>query len=249
MTNFVVGLDLGATKVEACVLDDERNILQRQRVPARAEKGAAAVIEVIVELVAGIGKGRALSAIGIGTPGSYLASQDRIYGAPNSVAYEAPGFITSLAAALGKPLLVENDANCLALGEYFSGLHLQHRNVLAVIMGTGFGGGMILDGHLYRGALGMAAEIGHMSIDYRGRRCGCGKLGCAEAYLSGTSITARYSERSGQAADPGEIHRRALAGEPLASEILNETMELLGKEKTLRRISHCLSTFCKAGSI
>lgn len=228
MDTHVVGVDLGGTKVEACLLDSKRNLLCRQRIPAEPEKGMEQVltnIEQVIRLAAG---DTPYAAVGIGTPGSYIPEQDRLYGAPNSMVYETPGFISTLTKRLGKPLVVENDANCLALAEFFASCHGRYRFVMAVIIGTGLGFGLILDDRLYRGARGGAGEIGHTSIEIDGRRCNCGRRGCAEAYLSGPSLSRRFKELSGEEFEVQEIYRLYRQGDARAVRLFNESCRLLG---------------------
>ncbi|MBU4330440.1 MAG: ROK family protein, partial [Acidobacteria bacterium] len=107
---FVVGVDLGGTKVEACLLDADRRILERVRVPSEAEKGADRVIENIHRVIDAVSAGRNYAAVGMGTPATYLDKEDRLFGAPHTPLYEKPGFIRRFRDSLPVPLLIENDA-------------------------------------------------------------------------------------------------------------------------------------------
>lgn len=197
MKQYVIGVDLGGTKVEACLMDTQRIVLARYRRPIRTLTGMDSVLEDIDAVMKQAAGNQSFAAVGIGTPGTYVAEEDRLYGSPNSLIYETPGFIGKLREILAVPLEVENDANCLALAEYFASCEEKYRFVMGVIIGTGMGYGLILDGKLYRGARGGAGEIGHTTIDFNGRVCGCGRQGCAEAYLSGPSLSRRFYETSG----------------------------------------------------
>lgn len=229
MSQYVIGIDLGGTKVEACLLDSGRNILSRCRTPSEPSLGLDRVIANIRKVVTEAADGRSFAAIGMGTPGTYLSSQDRLFGSPHTTVYETPGFIGRLRREYDVPLIVDNDANCLALAEYFAAYSEEYKYVLAVILGTGFGTGLILNGKLYRGAVGAAGEIGHCTIDYNGRLCECGRRGCAEAYLSGESIRRRYSEVSGEVLDVKRIYERFLTGDSFAEQILDESCRIMGE--------------------
>jgi predicted NBD/HSP70 family sugar kinase len=183
-------------------------------------------IDAVIKQAAG---NQPFSAVGIGTPGTYVAEEDRLYGSPNSLIYETPGFIKKLQGMLTVPLEVENDANCLALAEYYASCEEKYRYVMAVIIGTGMGYGLILDGKLYRGARGGAGEIGHTSIDLNGRLCGCGRKGCAEAYLSGPNLSRRFFETSGQHLEVPEIYGLYRAGDSRAKELFEQSLLIKGE--------------------
>jgi fructokinase len=229
MNPFVIGIDLGGTKVEACLLDAERNVLARCRHASEPQLGLDRVCDNIRSVVLEAAGGKPFAAVGIGTPGTYLPAEDTLFGSPHTLVYETPGFIGRLRATFGVPLAVENDANCLALAEYFTLCEGKCRYVLAVILGTGFGSGLILDGKLYRGAVGAAGEIGHCTVDFNGRLCECGRRGCAEAYLSGSSISRRYAELTGDMLLVKEIYERMLAGDADATHLFEESCHIMGE--------------------
>ncbi|MFH2041400.1 MAG: ROK family protein [Acidobacteriota bacterium] len=224
---FVVGVDLGGTKVEACLLDADRRILERVRLPSEAEKGADRVIENIRRVIDAVSAGRDYAAVGMGTPATYMEDEDRLFGAPHTPLYEKPGFIRRFRDSLPVPLLIENDANCLALAEFFAGCSGTYRSVMAVILGTGMGSGLILENKLYRGAAGGAGEIGHTSVNVDGRLCECGRKGCAEAYLSGPSHTRLFFERTGKRLALQEIYSLYEQGDRQAVELLNESCRVM----------------------
>lgn len=224
---YVIGIDLGGTKVEACLMDRERNVLDRRRRPVEAAKGREKVIENIHAAVDDVRKGKPYAAIGMGTPGTYLEETDTLYGAPHTPVYEASGFIGSVKQSFDVPVAVENDANCLALAEYVASCEGKYSHVMAVIMGTGFGSGLVIHDRLFRGAHGGAGEIGHISIDLNGRVCECGRKGCVEAYLSGPSLSRRYRELSGKILPAKEIYQRFENNEPEAVNLFNESFGIL----------------------
>ena len=228
MNTYVVGVDLGGTKVEACLVDKNRNLIARQRVLSEPSKGKDHVIEKIANVIQTVSEGRAIAAVGMGTPGTYVPSEDRLYGAPHTPVYEEPGLIQGLQERLDVPLVVDNDANCLALAEFFASCEGKYRFVMAVILGTGVGCGLILDNKLYHGSKGGAGEIGHTSIDINGRLCECGLKGCVEAYLSGPSHSRRFFEESGKKLDLREIYDLFKEGDPVALRLFEESCRIMG---------------------
>ncbi|OGD21256.1 MAG: hypothetical protein A2W03_09555 [Candidatus Aminicenantes bacterium RBG_16_63_16] len=229
MSRYAVGIDLGGTKVEVCVVDETRRILSRERVPSETGLGQKRVVDNILGLISTAAGGRPVEAVGIGTPGTYHPADDIMYGAPHTPLYEKPGMISILRQRLAVPLVIDNDANCLALAEFFSQCHGIYRSVMAVILGTGMGSGLILDNRLYRGPHGNAGEIGHTTIDINGRRCECGRHGCAEAYLSGPSLSRRFRELTGEVLSPPEIHLRHQQGDARARALFEESFRIMGE--------------------
>jgi predicted NBD/HSP70 family sugar kinase len=225
---YVVGVDLGGTKVEACLLDKDRNLIGRKRAPSEASKGKDHVLQNIANVIDTVSEGKNFAAVGMGTPGTYVPSEDRLYGAPHTPVYEEPGLIQGLQERLDVPLVVDNDANCLALAEFFASCEGTYRYVMAVILGTGVGCGLILDNKLYRGSKGGAGEIGHTCIDINGRLCECGLKGCVEAYLSGPSHSRRFFEQSGKKMDLRKIYELYERGDPIALRLFEESCRIMG---------------------
>ena len=229
MSRYAVGIDLGGTKVEACLVDETRRILARKRRPSEPGLGRERVVANILGLVAETAGGAAFEAVGMGTPGTYSAADDIMYGAPHTPLYEKPGLVSLLRSELAVPLVVENDANCLALAEFFAQCHGRYTTVMAVILGTGMGSGLILGNRLHRGPHGSAGEIGHTSIAIDGRPCECGRRGCGEAYLSGPSLGRRYAELAGEALTPDKIYALYEAGDAPARRVLDESVRIMGE--------------------
>ena len=165
----------------------------------------------------------------MGTPGTYSPADDIMYGAPHTPLYEKPGLVSLLRTELKVPLIVENDANCLALAEFFAQCHGRFSTVMAVILGTGMGSGLILGNRLHRGPNGNAGEIGHTSIAIDGRPCECGRRGCGEAYLSGPSLGRRYAELAGETLRPDRIFERYGAGDAHARRVFDESVRIMGE--------------------
>jgi glucokinase len=248
MTHVMVGVDLGGTKIQAVVVSATCVIGQSRHQTPKTD--AAAVVAEIVASVhsalesAGLGP-TDLSAIGIGTPGSVDVTTGHVSNARN-----VPGFIdevalgpTVSAAFGGTPVCVDNDVRAAVMGEYVRGAGRPFKDLLGVFVGTGVGGGLILKGELRRGR-GNAGEIGHTTVKPGGRRCGCTRLGCLEAYAGRLSIeqTARHRIEKGQKTKLFEIMERkgrdrvtssviadALdQGDRLTIELIDEAVEALG---------------------
>jgi len=229
MGEHVIGIDLGGTKVEACLLDTRRNCLSRRRVLSEASKGLDHVMDTIAQLIHAVAGGEPYLAVGIGMPGTYIENEDRLYGSPHTPVYTSPGFLHSLKRRLSVPVVIENDANCLALAEFFAGCKGKYHSVMAVILGTGVGSGLILNDKLYRGPRGGGGEIGHSTIDMHGRLCECGRRGCVEAYLSGPSLSRRFSEWSGKENPLEDIYRLYRGGDPQAIEFFEKNAHIMGE--------------------
>src|SRR4030042_689890 len=168
MGRFAIGVDLGGTKVEACLVDETRTILARKRRPSEPALGRERVVQNILGLIDETAGEARYEAVGMGTPGTYSATDDIMYGAPHTPLYEKPGLVSLLRSKLTVPLIVENDANCLALAEFFAQCYGRYSTVMAVILGTGMGSGLVLGNRLHRGPNGNAGEGGHTSLDIGG---------------------------------------------------------------------------------
>ncbi len=229
MSRYAVGVDLGGTKVEACLIDETRKILARKRRPSEPDKGRERVVANILELIDETAGMVRHEAVGMGTPGTYHARDDIMCGAPHTPLYEKPGLVSLLRSKLRVPLVIENDANCLALAEFFAQCHGRYSTVMAVILGTGMGSGLILGNRLHRGPHGTAGELGHTSIDINGRACECGRKGCGEAYLSGPSLGRRYAELSGESLSPEKMFERYEQGDVAAGHVFEESFRVMGE--------------------
>ncbi|MEO5509485.1 MAG: ROK family protein [Longimicrobiales bacterium] len=200
---FIVGIDLGGTNIAAGAmpLDGSREIAMRM-IPTQAVEGAIAVVdriaavveEVIAATQAETGAERTdFLGVGIGSPGPLDRARGVVIVTPNLGWRDFP-LRDEVASRVNLPATLDNDANCATLGEWWCGAAKGGRNVVGLTIGTGIGGGLILDGKLYHGASDAAGEIGHTTIDSTGRRCKCGNYGCLEAYTSGPAIAERARE-------------------------------------------------------
>jgi len=190
----LVGVDLGGTSLLAVVTSTKGKILGSTKLRTRPEEGASAVLERMVEAIrdavtqAGA-KMKNVRAIGIGAPGPLNPKTGVILHAPNlGPTWNDLPITTHLSERLGCPVYLGNDVDMGAVGEHVLGAGRGYRDLVAIFVGTGIGGGLILDGQLYRGTRYTAGEVGHMVLLADGPLCGCGKQGCAEALASRTAI-------------------------------------------------------------
>jgi len=194
-----IGIDLGGTKIEGIILDDDGNEVTRKRIPTEREKGYGHILSSIKslhdDLVAHIG-GTA-NTFGIGTPGSLSVKTGLLKGS-NTVCMNGMPVKEDLERILGREIAIENDANCFAMAEALFGAGKDKRMVFGVIMGTGCGGGLVIDGKVHSGLNNIAGEWGHMSIDPNGPACYCGAPGCVETFISGGGLERRYKKESGK---------------------------------------------------
>ncbi len=198
---LTVGIDIGGTKIAAGVVDEQGRILARVRA-ATPGRDAEQVEEKVSEMVLALRKDHDIEAVGIGAAGFVDEQRSRVNFAPN-LGWKDEPLRMAVESVVGLPVVVENDANAAAWGEYRFGAGKDRDYVVTITVGTGIGAGIILEGALYRGRWGAAAEFGHLNVDPGGRPCGCGNRGCWEQYASGNALVreARYlaSERRSEA--------------------------------------------------
>src|SRR3989441_8952309 len=194
----VVGVDFGGTKILAGVFDDKFDCVGRARVSTKADRGADEVIgriarcirEAVDECDLDL---KQVKGIGIGAPGAVDSESGKVIFAPNLGWNDVP-LKKELEKQLEAQVFLENDCNVCTLGVYEVELKGKPRNVVGIFLGTGIGGGLILEGKLYSGFNRTAGEIGHMVLEVGGARCGCGNKGCFEALASRTAIFRRIKE-------------------------------------------------------
>jgi glucokinase len=248
---LVLGVDLGGTKfaVGAMTADGTREF-GFTSAPTQAEKGADDVVarmgdlanQVIEATLRQTGAKRSdFIGAGIGAPGPLRRLDGIVVVAPNLGWHNYP-LRDRLAAAVDLPTTLDNDANCATLGEWWIGAARGARHVVGITIGTGIGGGLVLNGRLHHGASDVAGEIGHTTIETEGRRCKCGNYGCLEAYASGPAIAERAREAlergsesmlpqlagSAAAITAQHVYNAAREGDPLAREVVRDTARYLG---------------------
>lgn len=228
------GFDLGGTKLECVVVNESRSVdtLFRERVPTPQSEGYEAVIESIRALVdeAANRVGSKPLRLGIGTPGTLDPNTQLLRGSAALCLNNKP-IKDDLERALGIPVVIQNDANCFALAEATLGAASGAKTVFGVIMGTGVGGGIVIDGKTIFGRQGIAGEWGHnQRLEHDGAKCYCGRIGCVETVLSGPGLQRFYREISGsENVDLKEIWHRAANGEPAALTTMDRLIDYFGR--------------------
>ncbi|MEN9677457.1 MAG: hypothetical protein RIS76_3353 [Verrucomicrobiota bacterium] len=198
-TDLYIGVDLGGTKILAGVFSSQLRLLQTAKLSTKAERGFSAVVDRIDRCVRdAVDEAdmnlKQVRAVGIGAPGAINPENGEVIFAPNLDWRDAP-LKKELEKRLDIPVFVENDCNACALGVYEVELKGKPRQMLGIFLGTGIGGGLIIDGELYRGFNGTAGELGHMVLQVGGPKCGCGNNGCFEALASRTAIFRDIQQR------------------------------------------------------
>lgn len=224
-TPVLLGLDIGGTKIAALIADESGRILARDAVTAPVREGGAAVADAAAALGLALAGGAPISSAGVGAAG-VIDHETGTIRAASATFVDWVGFplAAELGARIGAPVVIENDVNAFLLGEAADAAG----DVLGVMLGTGVGGALIVDGELRRGPHGAAGEIGH-TPGYSELVCTCGQVGHLETLASGTSIARRYTERSGIGIRGSrEVADRARAGDPHAREVFHAAGRALG---------------------
>ena len=242
MTKHYVGIDLGGTNLKLGLVSADGRILDQLTTPTEADGGPDHVLERMARAVhdlaeqAGIEAGD-VAAVGVGAPGPVDWKAGVVLFAPNLKGWINIPVRDTLHEKLGAMVNLENDANVAAYGEFRCGAARGAGTMFLLTLGTGIGGGIIIDGRLFRGTSDTGAELGHIVVQHGGRTCGCGRKGCLEAYASATAVVGRFkdAEAAGEPsslADNDEvtcedIFVAAAEGDDLAARIAEETAEYL----------------------
>lgn len=189
---YYFGVDLGGTNIKAGITDENGNILLKSCVRTDSQGDARRIADQMVELCCELAKKADISmddveAVGVGIPGTVDAEKGTVIYCNNLNMDGAP-IGAMMQEKLNKPVHLANDASCAALGEFVCGGGREYNSIILVTLGTGVGGGIILDGKLWEGLEGAGAEIGHMVVHVGGAECSCGRKGCFEAYSSATAL-------------------------------------------------------------
>lgn len=250
MTEYVVGIDIGGTKLATVVADKSGSIVNKVRRPTLAEKGPTYALGLLFDMVrdvvtrAGL-EMASISAIGVSCGGPLDTETGIVYSPPNLPGWDALPLKAKLESEFQVPVTLENDANASALAEYRFGGGRGYGTLLYMTMSTGIGGGIVINGQIYRGANDSAGEVGHQVLLPDGPRCGCGKRGCLEALCSGPAIARRAQAAIRQtphrasalltladgavaAVKSEHVLAAARTGDPLALELVQETADYMG---------------------
>lgn len=248
--DYIVGIDIGGTNlVVGAVAWDGSALHGLRKEPTRPEEGSDAVIRRLVGFVQQAAEDArandpeaSIVGVGIGSPGPLDRVSGRVLLTPN-LGWTNFALRDAIREGTGLPAALDNDANCAVLGEWWQGAARGTKFVVGITVGTGIGGGIIIDGRLYHGYSGVAGELGHTTIDADGRLCKCGNYGCLEAYAAGPAIARRAVEAirtgvettlpdyvNGKLDDltAQTVYEAANEGDDLAVEVVRETSRLLG---------------------
>lgn len=251
-----IGLDLGGTNIKSCIINRDGDVLAERSVPTDADKGPDAVVDRLIESAHVVAEAANLkltdiTGVGVGAPGPLDAKKQIVVNAPNLPGFINVPLVARIREATGRPTVLENDANAAAYGEYAFGVgrdpNIRHLVLLA--LGTGVGGGVVVDGRIISGAFGLGAELGHLLMHPGGRLCACGQHGCLEAYASASSAErfAVEAVEAGKKTSLQKVHAAgritakdvfdaAKAGDQVADEVVDQLCANLG--------SACVS-FCR----
>lgn len=244
--SVAVGIDIGGTDIKGGLVGINQEILERRVIPTEASGGPNHVIGRVIDLSndfkqAAARRGARLEGIGVGAPGSIRAARGTVLSPPNLPGWTEVAIVEPVSKAVGVAVTLENDANAAVVGEFWCGAGRGTRDMAMLTLGTGIGGGVVLNGSLWRGRHENAGELGHKIVIPEGRACKCGQRGCLEAYASASTTAQRAAEllAAGRSSSLGEVVSRggtltskhicaaAREGDALAREVWEETCRLL----------------------
>lgn len=243
MGRVVIGVDLGGTNLRTAILGPDGNILERHKEATHAADGWEKVVVRLIENIKQQRKsatqlGFDVAAVGVGAPGVIQADKGIVVKSPNFPDWNNLPLKDQLEKTLGTPVFLENDANAAALGEQWRGAGRGIRSMILLTLGTGVGGGIILDNKIWHGADGMAGEIGHMTLVPDGRPCTCGNTGCLEMYSSSRGIVQSFREALGKTSggvpdqskqiSSEQVYEAAGAGNEIAIRVMKDMGRMLG---------------------
>lgn len=229
-----IGLDLGGTKIEVIALDERGDCLARERVPTPVGDYEA-TLDAVADLVRQVEtRLERRGSIGVGSPGA-ISTRTRLIKNANSTVLNGRPLDRDLSTRLGREIRLENDANCFALSEAMDGAAAGAAIVFGVILGTGVGGGIVIEGRIHTGLNAIAGEWGHNPLPWirederPGEPCYCGRTGCIETFLSGSGLVRAYQSSGGEPLPAGAIGRFALAGDAAASTAIADYQDRLAR--------------------
>lgn len=228
-----IGIDIGGTRLRVALVDDTGQIQMRAETRTLAAAGPAAVVDQVAELVARVAPGHSalgLAGAGISCPGPLDTVRGVALGVPTLTGWVNVPIAAMIADRLGLPARLENDGIAAAHGEWRFGAARGLQHMVYITISTGIGGGVVVDGRLLHGRLGMAGHVGHVTIERDGLLCACGNRGCWEAYASGTAFARRIAARGGRwlGAEAREVFAAAGGGDAEALDMTAEEADLLG---------------------
>jgi glucokinase len=232
MAQYAIGLDLGGTNLRAAAIDSDGKMLEKVTGSSRMPGGRDALFNDMAAAIETLRErhGReSLAGIGVAVPGFILLKEGVVVSSNNIPALENCPIRSELEDRLGAKVILENDANAAALGEKWMGAGQDVGNLVMLTLGTGIGGGIIINGKVLHGALGMAGEVGHITVVPNGNPCGCGNHGCLETHASATAIVAMAKLMGlGDNVTSEDVYNLAMKGNPRAHEIFVTMGRYLG---------------------
>jgi glucokinase len=239
-----VGIDIGGTKIAGALVDDQGLVIRELKVPSPIDD-ADQMIGAISSLVDELTAGQQIAGVGVAAAGFMSSDREIMYHSPNISAWRNEPLKKRLEDMLGKPVMLENDANAAGWAEFRFGAGSNSESMIMITIGTGVGGAIISDGVLLKGGFGIGGELGHVVLIPGGQSCGCGQKGCVEAYCSGTALLksaqalARSGETKGSRLKDLEAITGELSGEQVYQAILEED---IGANSLIADLGHKLGT-------
>lgn len=232
MGHYSIGVDLGGTNLRAAAIDRNGKLIEKISRSTNAAQGRDAVLDAIVggilELKSDLPNDQ-LAGVGIGVPGFILIREGKIVGSNNLPDFEGFPVRDAIEKRLGAKVILENDANAAAMGEKWMGAGKDVDDLVLLTLGTGIGGGIISGGRVLHGFVGMAGELGHLTVVPNGNPCGCGNRGCLEKHASATAVTAMARlMQLGEELSAAEVFQMAEAGNEKARRVFETMGEALG---------------------
>ena len=207
-----IGIDLGGTKIEGILLADDQTVIKRKRIPTLQKEGYEAIVKRVSGLIDElIHRSTDDFSVGVCTPGAISKKTGRIKNSNTTCLIDKP-LKEDIMERIGHPITMENDANCFTVAEATLGAGRSYPVVFGVIMGTGVGGGIVINGKILPGRTNIAGEWGHHKIDPNGRLCYCGQRGCVETFISGPALERHWTELTGEQLLLPAINKKIIAG-------------------------------------
>ncbi len=231
MTEYSIGLDLGGTNLRAAAIDRKGKLLHMVTGRTQYSEGRDAIMSDMVDAMSSVREkqgAEGLTGIGVVVPGFISLEEGVIRNCNNIPSLENFPIREELRQRLNAPVILENDANAAALGEQWMGAGQGFQDLVLLTLGTGIGGGIVSNGKMIRGFMGMAGELGHITVVPNGLPCGCGNRGCLEKHASATAITAMARLLGYGDITAKQVYERAVAGDERARAIFNSMGEALG---------------------
>ncbi|MFF2481077.1 ROK family protein [Paenibacillus sp. NPDC058071] len=239
--SYVVGIDLGGTKIAAALLDGNGMVLKREQLETAGARTAQEVVERMAGLVRSVADGKPLIGVGLASPGAVNSRDGIVINGTNLPEWDNVPLKQWMEADLGVEVQVVNDANAAAWGEYARGAGKGADNMVYVTFSTGIGAGIVMDGKLLFGTHSFAGELGHLTVDPDGPVCSCGRQGCWEAFASGTairdaalrhmrersSLIAELAVASGEPISSRHVFEAAKRGDAVAVEVIDKTTDYM----------------------